>query len=236
MKILTFNTATGLYDFALDEVETDWHTHPAMEIVLAPRGDLQLEVDHQLHTSVFFAIINANVRHKLSCPAPVRLVMIEGSSSTLEACWQENHISLSQGIFVEQRPYNRVKWISQLINRHEELLPNSIMDHRIQNCLDYFSKQDIQYPEMMQSLQARTHLSESRLSHLFKKEMGISLKKYLVWSRLRETIQYVIADQLSLYEAGLRSGFYDQAHLSKAFKQMLGLSPSKVYNSRTLQE
>ena len=89
---------------------------------------------------------------------------------------------------------------------------------------------------MMRSLQAETHLSESRLSHLFKEEMGLSLKKYLVWSRLRETIQYVLSEEISLYEAGLRSGFFDQAHLSRAFKQMLGLSPSKVYNSRMIQE
>lgn len=236
MKILTFNTATGLYDFALDEVETDWHAHPAMEMVLAPSGNLQLEIEHQLYTNVVFAIIDANIRHKLSSPEPVRLVMMEGSSSTLEAFWQKNSIALDQGTLVEQKSGERAKWISQLIHRHEELLPNVTIDHRVQECLDYFSKKDIAYSVMMQSLQARTHLSESRLSHLFKKEMGISLKKYLVWSRLRETIQYVITEQLSLYEAGLRSGFYDQAHLSKAFKQMLGLSPSKVYNSRILQE
>ncbi len=33
----------------------------------------------------------------------------------------------------------------------------------------------------------------------------------------------------------IESGFFDQAHMIKSFKSVLGVNPSKAYNSRTLQ-
>ena len=89
---------------------------------------------------------------------------------------------------------------------------------------------------MIEVLKSKTNLLESRLSHLFKSEMGISLKKYLVWSRLKKAFELVIAGKMNMYEASIESGFYDQAHLSKAFKQILGIAPSESYNSRMIQD
>lgn len=236
MKIITFNTNTGVYNFELEALETDWHAHPAVEIVMSPGSSLQLEVENKVITDVGFAIIAANIRHKLKSLQPTSILMVEDFGSTLESFCRGSNIVLEQGVFIAQTLSGKAQWGDQFIDLHQEALNAKTLDPRVQQCLLYFKNKGILYPEMMQVLQARTHLSESRLSHLFKKEMGISLKKYLVWSRLQEAIQYVITDQISLYDAALRSGFYDQAHLSKAFKQMLGLSPSKVYNSRMLQE
>ncbi|MBX2871573.1 MAG: helix-turn-helix domain-containing protein [Saprospiraceae bacterium] len=236
MKILSFNTDAGIYSFELEQLEAGWHAHPAMEVIIASGSNLQLETNDKLFTDVAFAIIDANVNHKVYSDHPVRLWMIEGSISSLNTLYDNLVLPLRDGVFVK-KVLGDEKYLDEwLANLPQEQKFGNAVDPRVQICLDYFRKKEIQYPKMMQSLQAQTHLSDSRLSHIFKQEMGLSLKKYLVWSRLRETLQYVLSDQMSLYEAGLRSGFYDQAHLSKAFKQMLGLSPSKVYNSRTIQE
>ena len=88
---------------------------------------------------------------------------------------------------------------------------------------------------MLNTLTQVVHLSESRLSHLFKAKVGISLKKYMVWCKLRSTIDQHLDKKEDLFSSLIQSGFYDQPHFSKAFKTMLGVKPSNVYNSRTVQ-
>ena len=110
------------------------------------------------------------------------------------------------------------------------------MEARVHKCIGYLQTENFDRRELMDRLMVEVHLSPSRLSHLFRAEMGISLKKYLVWSRLKRTLQFVLKERHNLYAASLRAGFYDQAHLSRAFKDMLGLPPSAVYNSRTVQD
>ena len=78
-------------------------------------------------------------------------------------------------------------------------------------------------------------LSDSRLSHLFKEHIGISIKKYLIWNKLRKAINLYLSESTNLTDVSIQSGFFDQAHLSNSFKKVLGVSPSKVYNSRILQ-
>ena len=56
-----------------------------------------------------------------------------------------------------------------------------------------------------------------------------------MWSKLKKAFESVVREDKNMYEASIANGFYDQAHLSKAFRQMLGISPSDVYNSRMLQ-
>jgi AraC-like DNA-binding protein len=87
----------------------------------------------------------------------------------------------------------------------------------------------------MKTLQGVVFLSESRLSHLFKENIGISLKKYLLWNKLKKTVKQHLTEKEDLFTSLIKAGFYDQPHFSKAFKTMLGVKPTKAYNSRTLQ-
>jgi methylphosphotriester-DNA--protein-cysteine methyltransferase len=68
-----------------------------------------------------------------------------------------------------------------------------------------------------------------------KSSIGISLKKYLIWSKLKSTIKNHLENNDDLFSALIKSGFYDQPHFSKNFKCMLGVKPSKVYKSRIIQ-
>ena len=138
-------------------------------------------------------------------------------------------------MYGEKRSAGQVDLFNQLqLAATQKMLPQTD-DERIQICLDYFQEEPGNYQKMIQVLKSKVHLSESRLSHLFKDKVGLSLKKYLVWTRLKKTFHLVLTENCTMSEAALRSGFYDQAHLSKAFKKMLGLPLSAVYNSRTIQ-
>ncbi|MDV6235468.1 AraC family transcriptional regulator [Leptospira ellisii] len=82
---------------------------------------------------------------------------------------------------------------------------------------------------------ASTGLSESRLMHLFKEEVGIPMRKYIQWLRIKACVSY-LAQGHSLTAASHEAGFSDQAHMSRTFREMFGLKPSLfLKNSSSVQ-
>lgn len=72
---------------------------------------------------------------------------------------------------------------------------------------------------------AQVGLSASRLTHLFTDQVGIPLRRYVLWLRLRIAITRVQAgDDLTCAAHG--AGFADSAHLTRTTREMFGLPPS----------
>lgn len=237
MKILAFNRSKGIYSFEINNFQTESHAHPVMEIILATQGQFSLKVSGRISEKLTFAVIAANLKHQLIAQdCELQLLMLEHKNEWTTAFLQTRGIVIEDGIFTSSSNYH-----SQLFNELKALAASDecqqdIYDDRVQQCLLYINQKEVSYRTIVEELKSEVHLSDSRLSHLFRQEIGLSLKKYLVWSRLKKTIQLVLGQGVNLSTAAIRSGFYDQAHLSKTFKNMLGVSPSEAYNSRMLQE
>lgn len=74
-------------------------------------------------------------------------------------------------------------------------------------------------------LASRAGISVSRLTHLFTAQVGIPLRRYVLWSRLRIAISRVRAGD-DLTAAAHGAGFADSAHLTRTTRTMFGLAPS----------
>ncbi|AOY88049.1 hypothetical protein BKP64_07615 [Marinobacter salinus] len=66
-------------------------------------------------------------------------------------------------------------------------------------------------------------LSEGRFLHLFREQMHIPWRPYVLWRRLICAIN-ALAQGASATEAAYGAGFSDSAHLSRTFKSLFGLS------------
>jgi AraC-like DNA-binding protein len=161
--------------------------------------------------------------------------MIEHHNKLVVDHFKLAHIDTSKGYFLSSKPEREVILLENLIQiisaRHEL----NEYDSRISQTIDYLNHNDLEYDSMMETLRVITNLSDSRLSHLFKLNIGISLKKYLIWTKLKSTIKNHLDTKEDLFTALIKSGFYDQPHFSKSFKSLLGVQPSKAYNSRSIQ-
>lgn len=78
-----------------------------------------------------------------------------------------------------------------------------------------------------QELAIEAGLSESRFGHLFRDEMGTSLRRYRIWVRLVHA-GTAIAGGANLTEAAMKSGFASPSHLADRFKSTFGLSASRL--------
>lgn len=73
----------------------------------------------------------------------------------------------------------------------------------------------------------RVAASESRLMHLFREQVGVPLRRYMLWLRLRHLLFGVALGQTLTYAAHA-AGFSDSAHFARVFGSMFGLPPSAL--------
>lgn len=76
-------------------------------------------------------------------------------------------------------------------------------------------------------LAASVGLSESRFLHLFRQEIGSSLRRYRLWSRLMRAGAEIAAGQ-NLTTAAVEAGFTSPSHLADRFKATFGLSATQL--------
>ncbi len=75
-------------------------------------------------------------------------------------------------------------------------------------------------------------LSPSRLRHLFRARSGITPQQLRGWFRMH-SVSAQLAQGRTLTQAAHQAGFVDSAHLSRSFKRLFGLPPSRVLRPQT---
>lgn len=99
-------------------------------------------------------------------------------------------------------------------------------DERIVSVIDLIKK-NVDDNLSVETLAKYVDLSEPRLMQLFKEKTGVPIRRYRLWHRLYTTSSK-LAEGYNLTEAALLAGFTDSAHFSKTFKDMLGMSPTRI--------
>jgi len=111
--------------------------------------------------------------------------------------------------------------------------PPAMSDH-VATALAYLDSAIEGKPSLEEAALA-ANISPSRLTHLFTDEMGIPFRSFIVWMRLRRTVDE-IAGGANLTEAAIGSGFSDSSHLSRVFRERFGLSPSALLGMEVRSE
>jgi AraC-like DNA-binding protein len=89
-------------------------------------------------------------------------------------------------------------------------------------------------PVAVSELARRVGLRQRELSARFRAETGLTIRRYVLWVRLKASVS-ALAERRTLTEAAHEAGFADAAHLSRTFVQMFGVSPSESVAASKIQ-
>ncbi len=79
----------------------------------------------------------------------------------------------------------------------------------------------------MRQLGELCHLSAGRLTHLFSRELGVSIRSYLRWSKMSKAIELLGSDR-TVAEVAATIGFSDAAHFCRVLRTYYSVQPSLV--------
>jgi len=100
------------------------------------------------------------------------------------------------------------------------------LDRRVAEAVRVLHQARGEYPAS-DVLARRLGCSAGRFRHLFRQQVGIGYRSYLLWLRLGVAAEELLGSA-SLTTAAHAAGFADSAHLTRTFRRMFGLAPSQA--------
>ena len=101
----------------------------------------------------------------------------------------------------------------------------------VQEAMDYIGKSCKDPGLSVGQVAAGLGLSEGHLSHLFKKETGLTVGSYLTRCRMQKAMALLKEGKLRVYEVAEAVGYKDITYFSGTFKKLTGMSPTEYQNA-----
>lgn len=106
---------------------------------------------------------------------------------------------------------------------------NRAMDPRVVRTIDYL-RNDPRRTEIA-TLARRVGLGRSQLEHLFKRDTGISIRRYVTERRLQAAAARLRTSDERVSEIAWRVGYTDASNFNHAFTKRFGVSPTDYRRS-----
>jgi two-component system response regulator YesN len=127
-------------------------------------------------------------------------------------------------------------WISTALNEFIELVYSSQDARKVTQIRPAINYIDANYnkPITLADVARASHLSVSRLAHLFKEQMGVTIIEYLTNVRIERAKQLLLATDQNCTEVCFEVGYNNQSYFTRTFKGLVGMTPRqfRVRNQR----
>lgn len=236
----------GAHDHVLvltDKIDADFHKHSFIQIAISMDFSFEIEVSERCFESRGI-IIGSNVSHRFDGHHNTLLFLLIDNTSSLAVPFKRltadhqiytlpntmldqtaTFVMNNYGSIIDTTSY--AQFLMQLLGiLNVEYVSSEPTDQRIMEILNLLKDCDgAEYS--IKALAGQVNLSNSRLSHLFKDNTGISLGGYLVLHKLQKAI-YLVLNGMSMTTAALSSGFDSPSHFAATVKRLLGMSAKEI--------
>ena len=227
------------------QIPGELHHHGAIEIIISLERPFSVKIENEAWVETKAVIINSNVPHQLKD--------LQGHNITLtivpERRWGKYlqlHVLKGAKInYLDDLDFSSLEKNVKDILKSDYDCPTTFqfgehlidlitgtrsfkdrIDDRILNVLNTIQQglsEHISADKLAQSI----FLSEGRFLHLFKEQVGLPLRQYILYQRIMAATREFLRGK-SLTEAAHEAGFADSAHFTRTFVEMHGLKPSEV--------
>jgi AraC-like DNA-binding protein len=214
--------------------QTEAHRHYGIELVLCERAGFDLFTEKGNYIALNAAIIPSNLPHRFQCgDSTCQLLFLDPLSPIGQYILNRYQLYPGQDILVNppdiEHLFSDFKSLSSM-NSETGMKRFRKIDPRIQNCLQQIRSNPNCAELSIKQLGEVSFLSEGRLSHLFKQQLGVSIRQFILWNRIGLAVSKSNEGH-SLTTAALYAGFSDSSHFTRAFSDMFGSSPFHTLKS-----
>jgi AraC-like DNA-binding protein len=103
------------------------------------------------------------------------------------------------------------------------------MDRRVRRTLERLEVESCGSVPVRE-LAAHVGISASRLEHLFKRDVGMSIRQFLMRRRLARAAELLRSTYARISDLHRIAGFTDHSNFDHAFKRQFGVSPREFRN------
>lgn len=82
-------------------------------------------------------------------------------------------------------------------------------------------------PIKIKDVAAHVCLSESRLRHLFTRQVGQPIQNFILWMRVVDSLNLILKGK-RVDETAYATGFWDSSHMTRSYKELLGVAPGTI--------
>lgn len=204
--------------FAIRQVGEAWHE--ARGLIVRP--DVEHGFNAQGHTGAMLFVDPESTEGRWLSSAlteditPVPEARVEACVGELTALWERpiegmevgdlvRHCiqALSPGVMPARKPDPRIAAVLEAIRDREDLRMS------------------------LEAAAEMVHLSPGRFAHLFKDELGLPFRRYMLWRKVTRAM-LAMGKERTLAAAAQHGDFADAAHLTRTFARMFGMTPSAL--------
>jgi AraC family transcriptional regulator len=219
------------------------HEHHAIQVVVAVEGEMAVCGEDNEWRSGRGLIVRPDVRHSFNAHGlPGAMLFVDPESA--EGLWLRSSLSSAitivpparlAGIVAElitfvERPFEALE-VSALVRQCVRAIstgapPARKLDPRITVVLKSIrASEDLRIP--IENAAQMVFLSPSRFAHLFKQQVGLPFRRYMLWRKLTRAM-LAIGREGTIAAGAHAADFADAAHLTRTFQQMFGIPPSAL--------
>jgi len=216
--------------FISPAIHTDQHKHHALELIVSTESTIQIR-DVLGNTLASQAVlVLPDQLHQTTTTCEATFIFIEPESDLAKA-----FLSTFNPTQTVQSIEGRISEVDRRAFAEGNIPPSltktiksvNLIDDRVQRATNFIRSHIPTHEFSLEMLAEIACLSTSRFTHLFKDQVGIPLRPFILWCRMRVAVTSVISG-MTLTQAAHEAGFSDNAHLSRTFMDMFGVNPSAV--------
>jgi AraC family transcriptional regulator len=219
------------------------HEHHAIQINLAVEGRFGIRGRHGDWRMTPGFIVRPDVVHTYNANGAVGALMFIDPESA-EGVWLKVPLRGDITMVPESRLATCATELRKFLERPLESLeigalvrhcvyalsagapPSRRLDERVSKVLAAIRQRD----DLRMSIEdaaALAFLSPSRFAHLFKQQVGLPFRRYMLWRKLSRAMLVIGRDE-TISTAAHEADFADAAHLTRTFYLMFGMPPSAL--------
>ncbi len=220
-------------------VATRRHAHHAAQIIIAPHG-LYIEDGAEERIRACTAVIPPRLIHGHSASSHAAVLFLDGDdpasrelSRTAEPrceTWRRDTLPVS--IPRDPAPEDARALIASMLSAAVDLRERPGPRHPAARRMCMYLDGNGAGEGDLASLSHEAGLSPRQMRHAFGRDVGLPMRAYRRWKRLRRAIA-AVEEGASLSAAAASAGFADSAHLSRVFREQFGMTPTQGLSAIT---